>query len=121
MSNSSAGFLDWKAGQEPNVGILYLCMCCCCGLPFLFKFHSLRNVMKDELGVDDSQHWLLVIIGIYGFYVSEKQLTELEASKGITNQSSMPLWVSIILFFLWPVKLAEMMNRINVLVAAKQQ
>lgn len=121
MANSGAGFLEWKSGQEPNIGILYLCWCCCCGLPFLFKFHYLRNVLRDEFGMDDSMHWLMIIIGIYGFYVTAKQVESLENAAGITRTSSMPWWLPVFVFFLWPVLMADLMKRINVLAAAKQQ
>ena len=120
---SAGGFLEWKGGQTPNVGLMYLSLLCC-GIPMIFQFHHFRNVLKEEFGVDDSMHWLAVIFNFYGFYLSYKQLKELEDARGITAPSAMPWWISLIFCispFCVPVMLAKLMERLNVLIASKQQ
>ena len=117
--NETGGFLDWKIGQTPNVLMLFIGYCCCCGFPLIFQMHAFRREFAKAFGVDDSAHWIAVIIGIYGLYLSNEQLTSLEAQKGITPASSMPWFLTLFVPILWPIAVADQMKRLNAL--AQQQ
>jgi hypothetical protein len=114
------GMIDWKIGEKPNLGMMYVGFCCLSGIPLICQLHAFRNVLKENFAdIDDSQHWLAVIISIYGLYLNDKQLKELEAAKNITAESKMPWWLPIIVPALWPLALADQMNRLNALVEQK--
>ena len=121
--NESGGFLTWKVGQTPNVALLFLGYCCCCGLPLLLQLHAFRNELKSSFEeIDDNLHWVYVIIGIFGLYQNEQQLNSLEAKYSVNAApNSLPWWLPLIVPVLWPLAIANQMRRLNELVAAAKK
>lgn len=121
--SAAGGFLSWKIGQQPNVLLMYLGFCCCCGFPLMFQMHAFRNELKGKFDeIDDTLHWFNVIISIVGIYQNDKQLEELEAKYNVTPPpSSLPWWLPVFVNILWPLAIANQMKRLNAIVEAMEK
>lgn len=116
----SAGMFNYRVGDTPNAALLFIGYCCCCGLSCLIQLHNIRTELKRCFPqIDDSQHWLKVIIGIWGVFVTNAQLEALEKENGIRYSSQIPLPLLIFVPVLWPFTLAEMMRRLNAIAAKR--
>ena len=80
------------------------------------QMHNLRTQLKYCFPqTDDSNHWLCVIIGWWGLFRTDAQLTELEKNSGIQYTPQFPTVLVVLLPVLWPIAEAEMMKRLNTL------
>ena len=112
----SAGLFNYTVGNQPNVLMLFVGYCCCCGLSGIIQLHNIRNELKRIFPqINDSNHWLYVIIGLWGIYVTNNELAELEKEYGIVYTPKVPVLLLIFLPVLWPIALGDMMSRLNAL------
>lgn len=112
----SAGVFNYSIGDIPNVAMLFIGWCCCCGIGSLLQLHNIRTELKKAFPqVDDSLHWPMVIIAIWGMFMTNADLEKLEKENNISYTSNIPIILLLIIPVLWPFAEAEMMKRLNAL------
>ena len=115
----STSLFGYQAGDVPNVPLLLVGYCCCCGLSGIMQLHNIRTELKRLFPeVDDSNHWLSVIIAIWALLRTDAQLTELEKRLNVPYTPAIPPILTLVVPILWPIAEAEMMKRLNALMKA---
>ena len=112
----STSLFGYQAGDVPNVPLLFVGYCCCCGVSGIMQLHNSRTELKRLFPeLDDSNHWLSVLIAIWALLRTDAQLTDLEKRLNIQYTPTIPPILTLVVPFLWPIAEAEMMKRLNVL------
>ena len=120
----SHGFLGYNRGEEPNVALLFLSMCCCCIAWIMINLGVLKaatQVLKEEFPESIGRNILCTIFPIAGAIILDPILTKKEQELGIANaEPNMKVlgMASILCGLVSPLYVAGLIKRLNAIDAA---
>ena len=123
----SHGFVGYNRGEEPNMALLFLSMCCCV-IPFVMInlgiLKAASQVLKGDFPESQGRDILLALFPIAGAIILDPILTKKEQELGIANaEPNMKIFgiASIIgccAYIASPLYAAGLIKRLNAIDAA---
>lgn len=120
----SHGFMGYNRGEEPNVVLLYLSMCCC-AIPWIMiglgVLKAASQVLKEEFPESMGRNILCALFPIIGAITLDPILTKKEQELGLANVEPNMKVLGIASLFcglVGPLYLAGLIKRLNAIDAA---
>ena len=118
------GFVGYNRGEEPNVPLQYLGMCCC-GIPWILVglgvYKAASEVLKGDFPESMGHNILCALFPIAGAIILDPILTKKEQELGIANAAPNMKVTGIVSFFCGlaaPLYMAGLIKRLNAIDAA---
>lgn len=118
------GFVSYNRGEEPNVALMYLSLCCCFIAWFMVNLGVLKaasQVLKEAFPESMGRNILCMLFPIAGAIILDPILTKKEQELGIANADPNMKVTGIASFFcglVAPLYLAGLIKRLNAIDAA---
>lgn len=119
MESGEMNMFSWKAGQKPDLIMLYMGFMCCFGIGYIVQLINLYKELKRAFPqYNDSTAILKAIIPILSWLTLDKEMDELAKESNIQLPSpKIPAIAGFLCFFLAPYILSTQMERANILFA----
>ncbi len=123
----SHGFMGYNRGEEPNVALLFLSMCCCCIAWILVNLGVLKaasQVLGKDFPESTGRNILCTLFPIAGALILDPILTKKEQELGIANVEPNMKVLGIASFFCFittPLYVAGLIKRLNAIDAAQKK
>ena len=118
------GFMGYNRGEEPNVALLYLSMCCC-WIPFVLVHLGVLKAASQVLGIDfpesTGRNVICVLLPIVSALILDPILTKKEQELGIANVAPNMKVMGVAALFcglLGPMYVVGLIKRLNAIDAA---
>lgn len=118
------GFIGYNRGEEPNVALMFLGMCCCT-IPWILVglgvYKAASEVLKSDFPDSMGRNILCAFFPIAGAIILDPILTKKEQELGIANACPNMKTMGIVSFFCGltaPLYLAGLIQRLNAIDAA---
>lgn len=118
------GFFGYNRGEEPNVALLYLSLCCCFIawiMVCLGVYKAASEVLKGDFPDSIGRNILCTLFPIAGAIILDPILMKKEQELGIANACPNMKTMGIVSFFCGltaPLYLAGLIQRLNAIDAA---
>ena len=119
--------MGYNRGEEPNVALLFLSMCCCCIAWILVNLGVLKaasQVLGKDFPESIGRNILCTLFPIAGAIILDPILTKKEQELGIANVEPNMKVLGIVSFFCGiaaPLYVAGLIKRLNAIDAAQNQ
>ena len=117
LTNGNMSLLSWKAGQEPNIGMLYLGSCCTCWVGYILLLYSVyKELNRFFPKYDISMALVKAIIPIWSWATLDSEIEALAKEANVTiPKAKFPALICIVCGIIAPFILADQMQRVNAL------